>query len=196
MKDALAIHRMLLERETLHEIVRLPSTITDAEDLPGAGLPAERCLATRVFSFTAGDDRTTDRAADRTTGRTDGDLAAVIVLVGGTVGTEPVRRALGAHSVRPAAADVVNSLTDFAAGLVCPLLLPASAAVLIDRVITHRLRGDDVVYTATGEHGTALGIRARDLYAASGAVPIDLRPVITSGERPPGRDRGLRRSIW
>jgi prolyl-tRNA editing enzyme YbaK/EbsC (Cys-tRNA(Pro) deacylase) len=184
MKDALAIHRMLLERETLHEIVRLPSTITNAEDLPGAGLPAERCLATHVFSFTAGE------------GRTTGDLAAVIVLVGSTISTEPVRRALGARSVHPAATDVVNSVTDFAAGLVCPLLLPASTAVLIDQVVTRRLRGDDVVYTATGEHGTALGIRARDLYAASGAVPVDLRSVIASAETPPGRGRRPRRSTW
>ncbi|HEV7935767.1 MAG TPA: YbaK/EbsC family protein [Actinomadura sp.] len=193
MKDALAIHRMLLERETFHEIVRLPSTITDAEDLPGAGLPAERCLATRVFSFDPGEF---DPGEDRTTDRTTGGLAAVVVLVGGTIGTEPLRRALGALSARPATADVVNSVTDFAVGLVCPLLLPASTAVLIDRGITHRLRGDDVVYTATGEHGTALGIRARDLYAASGAVPVDLRPVIASAEQPPGRARRLHRSTW
>jgi prolyl-tRNA editing enzyme YbaK/EbsC (Cys-tRNA(Pro) deacylase) len=168
MKDALAIHRMLLERETLHEIVRLPHAIANADELPGVGLPGHRCLATRVYAFT-GSER-----------YTKGYLAAVIVPVGGTVGTEPVRLALGARTVRPARTDLINTVTEFAAELVCPLLLPESMTVLIDHRIADRLRGDDVVYTPTGEPWTALGVRASDLYASSGAEAVDLCPVITS----------------
>jgi prolyl-tRNA editing enzyme YbaK/EbsC (Cys-tRNA(Pro) deacylase) len=170
MKDALAIHRMLLERETLHEIVRLPSPITSADDLPKAGLPSGRCLATRVYTVTT-----------RTSLTTRGHrLAAVIVLAGATISIEPVRLALGARTLRPADADQINSVTDFAAALVCPLLLPDSMSVLIDRWITDRLHDDDVVYTATGESWTALGIRAADLCSASGARPVDLAPAVTT----------------
>jgi prolyl-tRNA editing enzyme YbaK/EbsC (Cys-tRNA(Pro) deacylase) len=180
MKDALAIHRMLLERETLHEIVRLPSPIASADDLPKAGLPAGHCLATRIYTVT-----------NRTSLTTRGHrLAAVIVLAGATVGIEPVRRALRARAVRPAAADQINSVTEFAAELVCPLLLPDSMTVLIDRWVIDRLRDDDVVYTATGESWTALGIRAADLYAASGARPVDLAPAVTAAV--PGPRRGHR----
>jgi prolyl-tRNA editing enzyme YbaK/EbsC (Cys-tRNA(Pro) deacylase) len=184
MKDALAIHRVLLERETLHEIVRLPSAITNAEDLPGAGLPAKNCLATRVYAFTGAETRTS------------GYLAAVIVSVGSVIGTEPVRLALGARAVRPATADLVNTVTDFAANLVCPLLLPESVTVLIDRRIVHRLSGDDVIYTPTGENCTALGIRAADFYAASGARPVDLRPVMTTEEPVTQRYHRPRRATW
>lgn len=178
MKDALAIHRMLLERETLHEIVRLPNPITSADDLPKAGLPAGNCLATRVYAVTT-----------RTSLTTRGHrLAAMIVLAGTTVGIEPVRLALGARALRPAGADQINSVTDFAAALVSPLLLPDSMTVLVDRQVTDRLRDDDVVYTATGEPWTALGIRAADLYAVSGARPVDLAPAATTAV--PGPRRG------
>src|SRR3954462_15027368 len=128
MKDALAIHRMLLERETLHEIVRLASAIANADELPRAGLPPERCLATSVYAFT-GSER-----------RTPGYLA-VIVLAGTAVGADSMRRVLGARTVRPARPDLINAVTDYAAGLVCPLLLPASMTVLIDRRLVDRLRG-------------------------------------------------------
>jgi prolyl-tRNA editing enzyme YbaK/EbsC (Cys-tRNA(Pro) deacylase) len=184
MKDALAIHRMLLERETLHEIVRLPHAIANADELPSAGLPVHRCLATRVFAFTGG-----EQAAR-------GYLAAVIVAAGGTVGTEPVRLALGARTVRPARADLINTVTEFCAELVCPLMLPESMAVLIDHRLTDRLRGDDVVYTATGEPWTALGVRVTDLNASCGAEPVDLRPIITSAMALPLMSRRPRRATW
>ncbi|MCQ0017650.1 hypothetical protein [Actinomadura madurae] len=51
MKDALVIHRALLEWEAVHEIVRLPVAMGNADELPKAlGLPADRCLVTRVYS--------------------------------------------------------------------------------------------------------------------------------------------------
>ena len=174
MKDALAIQRMLLERETLHEIVRLPSPIASADNLPKAGLPAGRCLATRIFTVTPRAGR-------------GHRLAAVIVAAGTAIGADPVRLALGARTIRPAGADLINSVTDFAAELVCPLLLPDSMTVLIDRAVSDRLQDDDVVYTATGESWTALGIRAADLYTASGARPVDLMPAVTAAVPVPRR---------
>jgi prolyl-tRNA editing enzyme YbaK/EbsC (Cys-tRNA(Pro) deacylase) len=164
MKDALAIHRALLEWETLHEIVRLPVAMTTADELPKAlGLPAERCLVTRVYACEGG------RRGRRL-------LAGVIVPAGGRPRAEMVRRAVGARTVRPARPDLVNAVTEYAAGLVCPLLLPESMPLLIDPLSAGGADADDVVYTATGEASTALGIRRGSLYALCRARPMDMVP--------------------
>ncbi|MGK5554095.1 aminoacyl-tRNA deacylase [Actinomadura kijaniata] len=162
MKNALTVHRALLERETLHEIVRLPISVAHADELPRAlGLPAERCLVTSVFS---GDDPHLGRRF----------LAGAVVTAGTRPLPEAVRQAVGARQVRPARAAEVNRVTDYAAGLVCPLLLPHSMPLLVDRGLLDRLSPDEVVYTATGEASTALGIRAADLFALCGAKPVPL----------------------
>lgn len=165
MKDALAIHRMLLERETHHEIVRLPAAISRADELPKAlGLAPECCLATRVY-------------ACNDVNRGERFLAGVIVTADMWPPTWPVRLALGARLIRPARADLVNKVTQYVADLVCPLLLPDTMPLLIDERIIDRLSVDDVVYTATGEPLNALGIRTLDLYALSGAKPLNLPPI-------------------
>ncbi|MQY05303.1 YbaK/EbsC family protein [Actinomadura macrotermitis] len=172
MKDALTIHRALLERETQHEIVRLPRAVAHADELPRAlGLPADRCLVTRVYA-----------CDDVHRGR--GFLTGVVVAAGERPRTDVVRLGVGARTVRPARADLVNAATEYAAGLVCPLLLPPAMPLLMDQRIIDGLAIDDVVYTATGEPSTALGIRALDLYALSGAKPVHL---FGPGPRPPAR---------
>ncbi|MFC4054556.1 YbaK/EbsC family protein [Actinomadura syzygii] len=163
MKDALAIHRALLEWETVHEIVRLPSALANADELPAVlGLPAARCLVTRVYA--CDDVRPGHRF-----------LAGVIVRAGERPSPEAVRLAAGARAVRPAHDDVVNAVTEYAANLVCPLLLPDDMLLLIDQHIVDAVPEDDVVYTATGEPSTALGIRARTLHTLCQAKPADLR---------------------
>lgn len=163
MKDALAIHRALLEWETVHEIVRLPIALAGADELPKVlGLPAVRCLVTRVY--VCDDVRPRHRF-----------LTGVIVHAGERPAAEAVRHAVGARGVRPAHAGVVNAVTEYAAGLVCPLLLPDDMLLLIDQRVVDALPEDDVVYTATGEASTALGIRGRTLYALCQAKPVDLR---------------------
>ncbi len=167
MKDALAIHRMLLERETLHEIVRLPRLIANADELPKAlGLPAARCLATRVRLVTPSGLLPGGRGARF--------LAAVVVPAGTQVPADALRAALGVRSVRPAAPDIVNAVTDYAAELVAPLLLPDDVPVFLDQRVVDSLDIDEVVYTATGEPSTALGIRILDLLTICGAKPIEL----------------------
>lgn len=162
MKDALTIHRALLQWEAVHEIVRLPIALADADELPRAlGLPPERCLVTRVFCC---DDVHGSRRF----------LSAVIVPAGEHPCPEAVRRAVGAGAVRPARPDLVNAETEYAASLVCPLLLPDDMPVLVDQRITDAHPDDDVVYTATGEASTALGIRIRTLHNLTHAKPVDL----------------------
>jgi prolyl-tRNA editing enzyme YbaK/EbsC (Cys-tRNA(Pro) deacylase) len=180
MKDALAIHRMLLERETLHEIVRLPRAIANADELPKVlGLPAKHCLTTRVYVVSPA-----PQGAQH--------LAAVVVTAGVRLKTDSLLAPLGAHTVRPAATDVVNAATEYAAQLVAPLLLPDGMPVLIEQRVVDSLHVDDVVYTATGEPRTALGIRALDLFTLSGAKPVDLPPTTPVLRRGRGRRSGTR----
>lgn len=155
MKDALAIHRKLLEEETPHEIVRLRRPVTCADELPEAlGLSRERCLVVRMYQ--ADDDQ----------------LVAVVVRAEEVPPVGVLRTVLGSADLRPAEPDIVNAVTDYGAGLVAPLLLPARVTVLMDRQIVDA--PDDVVYAPTGDAGTALGIHASDVFVRSGAVPIDL----------------------
>jgi len=81
-----------------------------------------------------------------------------------------VLAALGARTLRAARADLVNQITDFAAPLVCPVLLPESMPVLADSCVGHT----DVVYAPTGDSGTALGIASRWLLTASRASVAEL----------------------
>jgi len=51
MKDALSLHHVLLERQTVHEIIRLPRGISSADELPEVlDLPPGRCLCTRLYA--------------------------------------------------------------------------------------------------------------------------------------------------
>jgi prolyl-tRNA editing enzyme YbaK/EbsC (Cys-tRNA(Pro) deacylase) len=167
MKDALAIHRMLLAEEIRHEIVRLRHAVADADELPETlRAPARNCLATRIYTYRP---RTGTRF-----------LAAVITGAGVRPSPADVAYALGARMVRPAPADLVNKITDYVAGLVAPLLLPETVAVALDQRVIDSLGDDDTVYTATGEPRTALGIRALDLFTLCDAKPVDLVREITS----------------
>ncbi|MFD0888810.1 YbaK/EbsC family protein, partial [Streptosporangium algeriense] len=79
--------------------------------------------------------------------------------------------ALGARRVRPASAFTVNSATDYAAGLVCPLLLPGGLTKLVDERLTH---AGDLVHTPTGERRTALLIQTERLLSLVSGKTIDL----------------------
>ncbi|HET7530299.1 MAG TPA: YbaK/EbsC family protein [Mycobacteriales bacterium] len=152
MKDALDVHRSLLAREVPHEVVRLPRMVLSADEIPDAlGLPAERCVAVRLY-------------------RADEQTAAVIVRAGEHPHPGAVLAALKARSLRVVRPDEVNALTDFAAPLVSPVLLPESVRVLADACVGHV----DVVYAPTGDSGTVLGITSRWLLTASRASVAEL----------------------
>lgn len=171
MKDALSIHRLLLERQTAHEIVRLPRSISVADQLPDVlGLPPSRCLCTRVFML-CGPGRVY-LEADRCR------LVAVVVTAGSRPAPAVVADAVDVPEVRPAPCDVVNAITDYAAGLVAPLLLPADVTMLVGQEAACL---DDVVYTTTGEPWTALGIHTLDLFSLCGAKPTPIPCTRVSG---------------
>ncbi|MEO3805506.1 YbaK/EbsC family protein [Nonomuraea sp. B1E8] len=167
MKDALAIHRWLLAHQVHHEIVRLPRPMTSAEELPKAVSEApERCLMVTVFEVATRVGR------------------EVVVAVTSPVALPPRPGAVGgllsARQVRYAQAHVVNAATDYADGLVCPLLLPESLPVFID----DRLRVDEgPVFMPIGERHTALSLRAVDLLTLLPGKLADLRGTRLRGSR-------------
>lgn len=152
MKGALDIHRELLARDVQHEIVRLPRVVLQADEIPDAlRLPADDCLAVRMYVA-------------------DGTMVAVAVRAGQTPDPTALLAAVSARAVRPATAQEVNAKTDFAAGLVCPALLPDDVPLYVDASVG----ATDVLYTPTGDTGTALGIRTGDLLLVSGARVAEL----------------------
>jgi len=152
MKDALDVHRSLLAREVPHEIVRLPRLVLSADEIPDAsGLPPERCVAVRLY-------------------HADDVIVAALVRAGELPHPGAILAAVNAGTLQVVAAAVVNSVTDFAASLVSPVLLPDDVVVLADACVGHH----DVVYTATGDGGTALGIPSRWLLTVSRARVSEL----------------------
>jgi Cys-tRNA(Pro)/Cys-tRNA(Cys) deacylase len=162
MKDALAIHRDLLARGVPHEIVRLRRIILTADELPDAlGLSPGQCVAVRVYEA-------------------DDELVAVCVPAGATPAPSALLKATGARRIGIAPVARINAETDFAGGLVAPLLLPDHVPVFADASLASR----EVLYTPTGESGTALGIHSRDLLIMSRArVAALLTPTLVDLER-------------
>lgn len=164
MRAALDVHRELLARAVPHEVVRLRSRASTADDLPALLGVTSGCIAVRCYRLE----------------RDDGDgFAAVLVHAGCLPDPAALLEALDACSVRAASDDEVNAATDFAAPLVSPVCLPDDVEVLADA----GLQQDEVSWCALGEAGVALGIRTDDLLAAVGArvVPLAPRPAVPSG---------------
>ena len=158
MMDALTLHRLLLDCSVHHEIIHLHSSISSADQLPTVlELPSKRCLAVRMYE------------ADGT--GLGPQLIAVIVWAGRIPAIAELQRISGQERVRAAAACTVNEATGYAAGLVSPLALPDTVEAYADEQVVSGLDQDAVVYTATGEPRTALGIRLLDLFALCPAKP-------------------------
>lgn len=160
MKDALAIHRWLLAHQIHHEIVRLPRTLTCSDDLPDVlGVAPETCTGVTVFEVTV---------------RGHTEPVAVVTAVSSPPKPGALGALFGAQRVTPASTFVVNSVTDYAAGLVCPLLLPEGLTVIVDQHLIAGLGPDEFVHTVTGERRTALRLRAIHLFHLVGGKPLDL----------------------
>ncbi|MGE5289938.1 MAG: aminoacyl-tRNA deacylase [Micromonosporaceae bacterium] len=152
----MTLHHLLIESGTQHEIVHLPRAVSSADQLPEVlRLPARRCLAVRMYDV-------------------GGMLTAVIVRAGSAPSTDALCEATGSRFVKPLQGDLVNSVTGYAAELVAPLALPPGIEIYADEAVVCDVDRDIVVYTATGESGTALGIRLLDLFTLLDAKPAAL----------------------
>lgn len=158
---------MLLEHQVLHNVIRLPQRIANADVLPTTlGLAAKDCVAVRCY-------------------RSDAGPIAAVVAAGLWPDPELLAAALKLHSssasgLRPATRDEVNADTDYQAGLVSPLALPPQILLLADV----RLLRSPVVYLPTGDPGTALGMETRDLLSVTDAKLCVLTRPASSQLRP------------
>ncbi len=150
MRGALDVHRELLARDVPHEVVRLPARLLSADDLPSALGLEHGCVAVRCYVV-----ERPGRSA----------FAAVLVPAGAVPAPAALLDALSARSVSPARPEQVNAVTDYAAGLVCPVGLPPEVEVLVDEAVLRF----PTSYCPLGEGGVALGIRTPDLVAVTGA---------------------------
>lgn len=148
MKGPLDVHRELLAAGVPHEIVRLPCAVQAASELPDVlSLPPSACVSVRMYDA-------------------DGALYALAVPASAPTRSATLARALGAKHVEPATVDRINRVTDFAAALVSPVCLPAGVVLVVDAA----LGTSDVLYAATGDSGTVLKIRSRDLLVHTNAL--------------------------
>ena len=174
MRGPLEARQVLLEHQVLHNVIRLPRRIANADVLPATlGLAAKDCAAVRCY-------------------RTDTGPVAAIVAAGLWPDADLLAAALGLRApsvggLRRATRDEVNADTDYQAGLVSPLALPARIRLLADI----RLLRSPVVYLPTGDAGTALGMQTRDLLKVTAArlcvltrrVLADAEPEIDLSDR-------------
>ena len=147
MKGPLDLSRDLLAADVPHEFVRLPRRIVAADELPAVlGVARPSCVVVHVFDC-------------------DGRAVAVALPAGLAVSISALVRATGAREVVVAPPMQTNAATDFTAGLVAPVGLPSTLELFVDAA----LGMEPVLYTATGDGGTALKIRGRDLVRHVGA---------------------------
>ena len=166
MLGPLDIHQYLLAHDVHHEIVRLPRPAASAENLAEVlDISPRRCVAVQPFHTASPDGEVlvllvlpADMAAEP--GRAAGYAPALAELLRDSLGPEA--------ALAPAGADLVSSHTDYLAGHLAPLLLPPDVIVVAVQAIVDL--ATSIVYTATGDGGTALGIRAIDLLNLCRAV--------------------------
>ncbi len=156
MKGPLDIHQYLLAHDVPHEIVRLRrGASTPAHLADVLGIPPQRCVAAHAFhALTPTDDVLVVL------------LAAADVECDEAVSCDIVNEFLTTHLetnavVAPAGAELVSSRTDYVASHLSPLLLPPDVLVVATPEIDDLAAS--IVYTATGDAGTALAIPAGDL---------------------------------
>jgi Cys-tRNA(Pro)/Cys-tRNA(Cys) deacylase len=160
LQDALGVHRILLERDVAHEVVRLPRPVQTADELPDVlGLPSASCAVVRCYV-----------AGDLGDPRVPTVLHAVVVPAGAHPPAAALSAALATPAVREATPAEINAATDCAARLVTAVALPVEVPVLVDAA----LDTSGTIYTATGESGTALAFRGADLPAVTGGRVVDL----------------------
>jgi Cys-tRNA(Pro)/Cys-tRNA(Cys) deacylase len=174
MLGPLDIHQYLLEHDVHHEIVRLPRPAASAEHLAEVlGVTPRRCLAIHPFhALTA-----------------DGDVLVLVLAPAeeepDTAALVPTLRDLLHDRLGPdadlsvAGAALVSRRTDYIAGHLAPLLLPADVIVVSTRGVLDL--ATSIIYTATGDGGTALGIGATDLLNLSRAIVLPADDPTDSG---------------
>ncbi len=177
MRGPLDIHQFLLAHDVHHEIVRLPRNTarpTGAVTLAQAlGLPEHRCVAVHPFhASTTSADRLTLLLAPADTAIDDAVMGQRLAKAStaGAVASHKSDSSDQCPALVRAGAELVSRRTDYLADHVAPLLLPPDVDVVALQSLADL--ATTVVYTPTGDSGTALGLRALDLIVLSRATVL------------------------
>jgi Cys-tRNA(Pro)/Cys-tRNA(Cys) deacylase len=165
MLGPLDVHQYLLEHDVHHEIVRLPRPAASAEHLAEVlGVTPRRCLSIHPFHALTPDGDVLVLVMAPADERVN---AATLVFAL----RELLRDQLGPDAeLSVAGAALVSRRTDYIAGHLAPLLLPPDVIVVSTRGVLDL--ATSIIYTATGDGGTALGIAATDLINLSRAIVL------------------------
>jgi len=152
MRSSIDVHNHLLADDVVHELSQLPGPLRDLAAAPGVlGLPAV--------------------AIGRSTLLADAD-GAVVVLVPADAEVDLAGAAalLGRAGLEAVPPDRSPGLTGYLLAFVPPVALECPTILVVDELVA----AQDVIYTAAGEPGVILKVRAADLVKATSAVVADV----------------------
>jgi prolyl-tRNA editing enzyme YbaK/EbsC (Cys-tRNA(Pro) deacylase) len=148
VRSSIDVHNHLLADDIPHELSQLSGPLRDLSAAPAVlGLPAVTVARPTVL---------TDR---------DG-VVVILAPADLEVDAAQVAEVLGRkelHSIEP---DEAPGLTGYLLQFVPPVALESPVTVMLDEQLAHQ----DVIYTAAGEPGVILKVRAVDLVKVTGAV--------------------------
>jgi Cys-tRNA(Pro)/Cys-tRNA(Cys) deacylase len=198
MLGPLDIHQHLLAHDVRHEIMRVRRTAPTAAHLPEAlEVAPGHCVLAHLFVVSGDPAATPDSAEPKlvllmATAGVDASDPALISSIESFLGsggaTGPIRRLRRPRkapristpvTATAAPAELVSSRTDYLASHLAPMLLPAEVLVVATPELADL--GAEIVYTATGDGGTALALRAADLLDITRSrlldPPVDARVI-------------------
>ncbi len=148
MRSSVDVHNSLLADEVPHELSQLRGPLRDLAAAPGVlGLPASAVARPTLLEDRAG-------------------VVLILAPADLEVNVAQVAELLGRRSLRAVAPDRTPGLTGYLLPFVPPVALESPTTVVVDE----RLTREDVVYTAAGEPGVILKVRAVDLVKVTAAV--------------------------
>lgn len=148
MRSSIDVHNYLLADEIPHELSHLSGPLRDLSAAP-AVLGLEAVTVARPTLL-----------ADQ-----DG-VVLILAPADREVGVAQVAELLGREELRPVEPDQAPGLTGYLLPFVPPVALEGPVTVVLDPQLAHQ----DVIYTAAGEPGVILKVRAVDLVKATNAV--------------------------
>jgi Cys-tRNA(Pro)/Cys-tRNA(Cys) deacylase len=148
MRSSIDVHNHLLADDVVHELSQLPGPLRDLAAAPAVlGLPAV--------------------AIGRSTLLADADGAVVVLApADAEVDGAGVAALLGRVDLEAVPPDRAPGLTGYLLAFVPPVALECPTTLVVDEAVA----AQDVVYTAAGEPGVILKVRAADLVKATSAV--------------------------
>jgi prolyl-tRNA editing enzyme YbaK/EbsC (Cys-tRNA(Pro) deacylase) len=148
VRSSIDVHNNLLADDIPHELSQLSGPLRDLSSAPAVlGLPAVTVARPTVL------------------GDPDG-LVLVLAPADRDVDVAEVQELVGRRELRPIAPDRSPGLTGYLLAFVPPVAIECPTQVVLDEQLAHQ----DVIYTAAGEPGVILKIRAADLVKVTSAA--------------------------